>query len=229
MQSFNIVRTTKAEHSFRVASVMGRFDLQSCDIEERFKGEIDLPINWNIGLIVGNSGTGKSTIAKELFPNSFHTKYLHSGKPIIDDFPTDVDLTRIVANLTAVGFSSPKSWLKPYHVLSNGEKMRVDLAHALLAPNDIILFDEFTSVVDRNVARVSSFAVQKIIRKQQKKFIAVTCHHDVEDWLLPDWTFNTDKMEFLINSKKKDLTSNLKSLKQKKNQNIGKCLLSTTI
>ena len=40
------------------------------DIEkvvEHFKGNIDLDgKNWNIGLIVGGSGTGKSTIANHL-------------------------------------------------------------------------------------------------------------------------------------------------------------------
>ena len=30
----------------------------------------------------------------------------------------------------------------------------------------------------------------------KKKFIAVTCHYDVVDWLDPDWVFCTDTMEF---------------------------------
>jgi GNAT superfamily N-acetyltransferase len=50
--------------------------------------------------------------------------------------------------------------------------------------------------VDRNVAQIGSFAMQKAIRKTNKKFIAVTCHFDVQDWLLPDWVFNTDTMTF---------------------------------
>jgi len=36
-------------------------------------------------------------------------------------------------------------------------------------------------------------------RKQLEKLInnlAVTCHFDVQDWLLPDWVFNTDTMTF---------------------------------
>ena len=52
--------------------------------------------------------------------------------------------------------------------------------------DDLIVFDEFTSVVDRNVAKIGSYAMQKAIRKSDKQFIAVTCHHDVQDWLLPD-------------------------------------------
>ena len=74
--------------------------------------------------------------------------------------------------------------------------MRVDLARAILEKNELFVFDEFTSVVDRNVAQIGSFAMQKAIRKTNKKFIAVTCHFDVQDWLLPDWVFNTDTMTF---------------------------------
>ena len=76
--------------------------------------------------------------------------------------------------------------------------MRVDLARAMLQPQKLFVFDEFTSVVDRNVAKVGSFAMQKAIRKTDKQFIAVTCHDDVEDWLLPDWVFDTDNMTFRL-------------------------------
>jgi ABC-type ATPase with predicted acetyltransferase domain len=106
--------------------------------------------------------------------------------------------------------------------------MRVDLANALLKDNELIVFDEFTSVVDRNVARIGSYAVQKSIRRSNKKFIAVTCHEDVEEWLLPDWIFNTNSMSFIKGDKKKD-----QKLKWKYSRSqikaSGKCLLSTTI
>jgi len=78
--------------------------------------------------------------------------------------------------------------------------MRVDIARALVLKQDLIVFDEFTSVVDREIAQVSAFAVSKAIRKSKKRFIAVTCHYDVVDWLEPDWVFTTDTMEY---SKKK--------------------------
>ena len=74
--------------------------------------------------------------------------------------------------------------------------MRVDLARAILEENKLFVFDEFTSVVDRQVAQIGSFAMQKAIRKSDKQFIAVTCHFDVQDWLMPDWIFNTDTMTF---------------------------------
>ena len=203
MPTFNIIRESKPKKSFRVASVIGKFDLPSEHIIESFIGEINMPENWQIGLIVGKSGTGKTTIAKELFPDSYITRFQYSAESIVDDMPKDKSVEEITSAFNSVGFSSPPSWLKPYSALSNGQKMRVDLANAILSDRELFVFDEFTSVVDRNVAQIGSFAMQKAIRKTDKKFIAVTCHFDVEDWLLPDWVFDTDTMTFRINEGQK--------------------------
>jgi len=196
MPTFDIIKQVKPTKTFRVASVMGKFDLQSENIIEHFKGDIDLPNEWQIGLIVGKSGTGKTTIAKQLFENAYITNYEYNAETVLDDMPKECSVEQITSAFNSVGFSSPPSWLKPYSVLSNGQKMRVDLARAILEEQKFFVFDEFTSVVDRNVAQIGSFAMQKAIRKTDKKFIAVTCHFDVQDWLLPDWVFNTDTMTF---------------------------------
>lgn len=228
MPDFNIIREVKPEKTFRVASIMGKFDLQSNHIREEFSGDIPLEYDWQIGLIVGNSGTGKTTIAKELFGDKYITSFDYKADSIVDDMPNHCEVDEITKMFNAVGFSSPPSWLKPYHVLSNGQKMRVDLAHALLKDQDLIVFDEFTSVVDRNVAQIGSHAVQKSVRRTDKKFIAVTCHQDVEDWLRPDWVFNTNSMDYQKGSKKKGQPSKWKYSVQKIRES-GKCLLSTTI
>jgi ABC-type polar amino acid transport system ATPase subunit/GNAT superfamily N-acetyltransferase len=196
MPNFDIVRKSKPKKSFRVASIIGKFDLQGEEVTERFVGNIEFPKKWQIGLIVGSSGTGKTTIAKELFSNAYITHFNYSAECILDDMPENKSVDEITRTFNSVGFSSPPSWLKPYSALSNGQKMRVDLAKALLSENQLTVFDEFTSVVDRNVAQIGSHAIQKAIRKSDKQFIAVTCHFDVEDWLLPDWVFNTDSMTF---------------------------------
>lgn len=196
MPTFDIIKEVKPKQTFRVASVIGKFDLQSEHIIEHFQGNIEMPEKWQIGLIVGKSGTGKTTIAKQLFPDSYITNYKYNSETVLDDMPKECSVGQITSAFNSVGFSSPPSWLKPYSVLSNGQKMRVDLARAILEKQKFFVFDEFTSVVDRNVAQIGSFAMQKAIRKTKKKFIAVTCHFDVQDWLLPDWVFNTDTMTF---------------------------------
>ena len=230
MPTFDIVKQVKPKKTFRVASVIGKFDLQSESIVEHFIGNIDVPKDWQIGLIVGKSGTGKTTIAKQLFPDSYVINYKYEAETILDDMPKSCSVEQITSAFNSVGFSSPPSWLKPYSVLSNGEKMRVDLARAILEDAEMFVFDEFTSVVDRNVAQIGSFAMQKAIRKTSKRFIAVTCHFDVQDCLLPDWVFNTDTMTFedFKGLKKKDPTSSSRySITQIKQ--YGRCLQSITI
>ena len=196
MQSFDIIKHSAPSESFRVKSVMGSYDMTTNHTTEHFVGELDIPDKWNIGLIVGRSGTGKTTIARELFGDCIIDGYEYTHESILDDMPKDASVSEISQALTSVGFASPPSWLKPYSVLSNGEKMRCDLARAILEKRELFVFDEFTSVVDRNVAKVGSLAMQKAIRRLDKRFIAVTCHEDVREWLMPDWVFNTDTMTF---------------------------------
>lgn len=223
MPTFDIIKEVKPKQTFRVASVIGKFDLKSEHIIEHFKGNIDISDNWQIGLIVGKSGTGKTTIAKQLFEKAYVTSYKYEKETILDDMPKECSLEQITSAFNSVGFSSPPSWLKPYSVLSNGQKMRVDLARAILEKNDLFVFDEFTSVVDRNVAKIGSFAMQKAIRKTKKQFIAVTCHKDVEDWLLPDWIFDTDTMTFhSLEGQKKNRPKIKFKIYETKNKSIWK-------
>lgn len=210
MQSFDIVRESEAPDSFRAKAVIGQFDLTSDKARETFKGEFSLPDKWNIGIVYGASGTGKTTITREIFPESYITGHEYTGKCILDDMPEGPSVRDILNTFTMTGFGSIPSYLKPYSVLSNGEKMRVDLARAFLETEDMVVFDEFTSVVDRKVARSASIAIAKTIRKKDRQFIAVSCHSDILEWMEADWAFCTDDMTFTT-LKKKENQSVLKS------------------
>ena len=231
MPSFNIIREVEAKDTFRVKSVIGAFDLQTKKIKEHFQGNIDIENKkWNIGLIVGSSGSGKSTIAKECFDEYFIDGFSYSHNSVIDDMPKNNTQKQITKCFTSVGFASPPSWLKPYSVLSNGEKMRVDLARAILEKKEIVCFDEFTSVVNREVAKTGSYAISKAVKKLDKKFIAVSCHYDIKEWLEPDWIYDTDKKEFFfVQIKSKDLKSQLKLNNIQTNLGCGIFLKSITI
>ena len=209
MYNFDIVKKSDIEKTFRVAKVMADFDVSIEHSIEHFIGEIKLPEKWNIGVIVGASGTGKSTIAKELFSDCYIKQFDYNAKSVIDDMPKSKSVDEIEKMFYAVGFGSVPSWLKPYNVLSNGEKMRVDLAKALLE-KDKVCFDEFTSVVDRNVAQTACIAINKTIKTQNKQFIAVSCHYDILEWLQPDWVFDTNKMQCFFGNAH-DRKNNMKS------------------
>lgn len=201
MPSFDIVKESHPSESFRVKQTLDRFEITEHIIKERFTGEFEIPERWNIGLIIGSSGSGKTTIAKELFGEFIYTNNYQSSS-VIDDMPNTKNVEDIQKMFNSVGFSSPPSWLKPYGVLSNGEKMRVDLAAALLSGNEIIIFDEFTSVVDRQVAKIGSLCTQKTVRRNKAKFIAVSCHYDIEEWLMPDWVFDTNEMKMKYSTRR---------------------------
>jgi ABC-type ATPase with predicted acetyltransferase domain len=206
MPSSKFIKTSIIPKSFRNEKVKGMFDVDKNEVSKEFN--IDIPIEkmeWNIGVIVGSSGSGKTTIAKEVFKDYF----LFDGykwdntKTIVDNFDDKYSVKEITEVLSKVGFSSAPDWLKPFNILSNGQKMRAELARLILENDKPIIYDEFTSVVDRQVAQVGSYAIQKYIRKSNKQFIAISCHYDILDWLEPDWIFDANKNEFIKESRQR--------------------------
>lgn len=149
-----------------------------------------IPDNFKIGVIVGGSGTGKSTLLKHF--GSEEIPEWNNEKAIISHFETPDEA---INKLMSVGLNTIPSWYKPYNVLSNGEKFRADLARKLKS-NTVI--DEYTSVVDRNVAKAASVALNRYINNSDITNVVIsTCHFDIIDWLQPDWVINTDTGEFL--------------------------------
>jgi len=173
---------------------------EAFDIQNREETSVSIPINlgeaknfdWNIGVILGGSGSGKTTILKKM--GDVKKVIFDAEKSLISNFdwlePKDAALV-----LTSMGLSSVPTWLRPFHALSNGEQYRATLAYLVAdaKDNEVILVDEYTSVVDRDVAKAMSFALQKYIRRENKRIILASCHYDILEWLLPDWTCSPQK------------------------------------
>ncbi len=193
--------------SFRVRQVAGMFDVPLREkAVERFSIDVpELGEAWRVGLIVGPSGSGKSTVARHLFGDRLVGRRVWPRDRAVIDALGDGPIGEVTGLLTAVGFSSPPGWIKPYHVLSTGEQFRCDLARALAAARHdscgglpLVVFDEFTSVVDRNVARIASAALARAMGRGlvRCRFVAVTCHDDVAEWLQPDWVIDMAQSRF---------------------------------
>lgn len=200
MPRAKFVKSCKVGDSFRVEKVKGLFDIDDLqEVKKEF--DVDIPIEnkeWNIGLIVGSSGSGKTTIAKECFSDFlFFEGFNWDSRSIIENFPDACSVKEITTALNYVGLASAPDWLKPFSILSNGQRMRAELARLFVTENSKpVIYDEFTSVVDRQVAQVTSYAISKFIRRKKAQFVAVSCHRDIIDWLCPDWIFDTDSNSF---------------------------------
>lgn len=189
MPGFNIVVESETSNSARTKQLSAMFDVPPSE-KTRLSWSGEMPIEdkpWNVGLIVGPSGAGKTTIMREVFGQPKHPKW--NAQSVIDDFSKEYSIDDISKVCQSVGFNTIPAWLRPFAVLSNGEKFRVELARTLLETKGTIVVDEFTSVVDRQVAQIGSHAVQKHVRKTDKQFVAVSCHYDIIDWLDPDWIY----------------------------------------
>lgn len=200
MSGTNILREVTIQRTARVMQMEGMFDVPpSKRSHEEWTVDLKLPDQWNVGLIVGPSGSGKTTIARELFNNNIISGWdWPENKSVLDGFPAEMSIKEIIELLSSVGFSSPPSWVRPFRVLSNGEQFRVNMARTLAESKGLIVVDEFTSVVDRTVAKIGSAAIQKTVRRRNQKFIAVSCHYDIIDWLEPDWVYQPHTGELLL-------------------------------
>ena len=139
----------------------------------------NLPKNFKIGVIAGSSGSGKSTLLKEF--GQEETPIWDDTQSILSHFESPDEA---ILRMGAVGLNSVPSWYKPYSVLSNGEKFRVNLARKIKS-NAVI--DEYTSVVDRDVAKAASMALSRYVKNNNiTNIVLSTCHRDILEWLEPD-------------------------------------------
>lgn len=180
----------------------------------------NLPKKFRLGVIVGSSGSGKSTLLSQF--GKEENPIWDENKSILSHFESPDEA---INKLGAVGLNTVPSWYKPYHVLSNGEKFRADLARKIKTG---AVIDEFTSVVDRNVAKAASVSISRYIKNNDiENVILSTCHHDILDWLEPDWVINTDTGELYNGFFLSDQKSISKYIVQ--TAISGPCLKSITI
>lgn len=188
----NIEMTTKVQLDDAVVHASSAFDFE---FDGTYKTTIKRmpapPKDFGVGVLYGSSGSGKSSLLKTF--GRISNPSWERDMAIVSQFQ---DAEDAIARLTACGLNDIPSWVKPFHALSNGQQFRANLAMQL---GDGALIDEFTSVVNRSVAKSASVAISRYAKTQGLSGIVLaTCHEDVLDYLDPDWTYNTDTCEMRV-------------------------------
>lgn len=206
-----IKHTSKEFKSFRAEKVKSLFNAEN---GHEWTHAAELPIEdegWQIGLIVGPSGSGKSSIGKQIWGADAMYNIAagwDADKPIVDCISPDGDFKKVTGALSSVGLGDVPAWLRPFHVLSNGEQFRAGMARLVVDAPARVVVDEFTSVIDRQIAQVGAAAFSKAWRRNgSKQIVLLSCHYDVIEWLQPDWVYDTRTGEVKKKSKSGHLSN----------------------
>lgn len=200
MTRVEIRHRTSDFSSYRAARVKSLFNAESgCNFD--LTADLDLSGEWQIGVVVGASGSGKTSIGRVIFGDDLIHDYSQGwdrDKPIVDCIAPDGDFNEVTGALANVGLGDVPAWLRPFHVLSNGQQFRAGLARVICEKPEKIVIDEFTSVVDRQIAKIGSQAFQKAWRRTNPKgqVVLLTPHYDILDWVQPDWVYDTSANKF---------------------------------
>ena len=159
------------------------------DITDHKEAEVAIPElpTDGIVLIVGTSGSGKSTILRSL--GDLRQPVVDNSRTTIENFSTP---ERGEELLLACGLRSIPTWFRSPGTLSNGEFHRFEMAMSL--DQGLGTIDEFTSVVDRDTAKSLALSIRKYYdqRGTTEPLYIASCHRDIIDWLDPEWVYDTD-------------------------------------
>lgn len=182
--------------SYRAARVKSLFNVES-GANFTLQAELDVSGPWQIGVIVGPSGSGKTSMGRQFWgAEALYAPRWPGDEPVIDAITPGGSFDEVTAALSSVGLGSVPTWLRPYQVLSNGEQFRANLARLIAEAPAKAVLDEFSSVVDRQIAQIGAGAFAKAWRRTGGQAVLLSCHYDVLDWVQPDWVFDTGTGQF---------------------------------
>lgn len=187
---------TEVERTQRVLDVAEMFGLGLDDKQFTVLDGLKLDIKQgDVVYITGQSGSGKSTVLKEL-----RQEYEKRGvkvavaseiemidQPIVDQiYPGNKLLSKTLELFSFVGLSDANLFLRKPSELSDGQRYRFMLAKMIESGAQVWMADEFLALLDRVTAKVIAYNIQKIARKVGATLIVATTHRDMVDDLAPD-------------------------------------------
>jgi ABC-type ATPase with predicted acetyltransferase domain len=158
----------------------------------------------NIIFVAGPSGTGKSLILKALDPEysspyvnlifeqpptTYRAEWLRavdSDLPLIEYFSRRWGMEQSINALNQAGLSEAFVYLKPYGLLSRGQRYRAQLAQLILGDSDVWLIDEFCADLDPLTASIVARNLRNLVIKYRRvAFVAAANHNHYLSALRP--------------------------------------------
>jgi ABC-type transport system involved in cytochrome c biogenesis ATPase subunit/GNAT superfamily N-acetyltransferase len=176
------------DHTLRltpyVRLAMDSFGIDSARIRTRLVGPVDIDlVPGNVVLIAGSSGAGKSVLLEALSGAKAPSGLVVRGDrkpcsgliakleplpertPLLQYFGTRYGAEMAFDTLCRVGLSEAMVFIKPFALLSMGQRYRAMLADLLLKRADVWLIDEFCSNVDPITAAIIAAQIRRLARR----------------------------------------------------------------
>jgi ABC-type transport system involved in cytochrome c biogenesis ATPase subunit/GNAT superfamily N-acetyltransferase len=189
--TFNICYETHTEPTPRSLVVAEAFGLGIDETEKFPLLDAELKIRpTDIVYVTGDSGSGKSVLLRAIKQDLGEEAVDISEVEVDDDKPlietVGVTVEEGLELLSKVGLNDAFLFLRTYRQLSDGQKYRYRIAKLIESGRQWWLMDEFAATLDRDIAKIVAFNLQKLARQQGKAVIAATTHGDLNEDLAPN-------------------------------------------
>lgn len=186
-----VYKTTIVNPSKRVLEISDAFGVGIDESHKHVIVENLIIPEFNILYLTGMSGSGKTSML-DYFKKAYNFTdpkiEFESEKPIIDTIGKNTEEALYLLNL--VGLGEAFLYIKPFKVLSDGQKYRYKLAKIIESNQKVWCIDEFCSFLDRTTAKIVAYNTQKVARKLGVKLIVATAHDDLQEYIQADYVFN---------------------------------------
>ncbi|MEM3357197.1 MAG: GNAT family N-acetyltransferase, partial [Candidatus Bathyarchaeia archaeon] len=187
----NVAYETAAVATPRTVAVAEAFGL-GLDGHRRFVvyDNVELKIGEkDIVYITGDSGSGKSVLLKalrrDLGDSAIDLAEIQpeADKPLIDTVGRS--FSEGLEMLSRAGLNDAFLFVRCFGELSDGQKYRYRIAKLMESDKQWWFADEFCSVLDRDMAKIVAFNIQKVARELGRAVVVATTHLDLFEDLKP--------------------------------------------
>jgi ABC-type transport system involved in cytochrome c biogenesis ATPase subunit/predicted GNAT family acetyltransferase len=196
VSNVNVWSNYEVSHTDYSRLVMDAFGITTRRLKTCLVGPISFEAQaGTITFVAGSSGCGKSLLLAALdpiwkshttivngkvMPRSYSVgwlKPLPESAPLFEYLATMHGAERTFDALSRVGLSEAMLFLKPFGMLSRGQRYRAMLAQLVLGDDDVWLIDEFCSDLDPLAARIVAYRLRQTVRRERRIAIVAAANH----------------------------------------------------